>query len=156
MEAIRTLGVSRGIDTFHRVALFERRGQGSYLASSLGFYPTAPLPVSLADNRRTIDIPASMSWIPGDPFGYLTIRGMVTEMAGDFRLPRDDRLNNWQLGDTVILTKGRHSARAGVQAQYLQFAGLQLERVPDLSAYRQLGELVLSRNNLTSVHELDG
>ena len=77
--------------------------------------------VSLADNRRTIDIPASMSWIPGDPFGYLTIRGMVTEMAGDFRLPRDDRLNNWQLGDTVILTKGRHSARAGVQAQYLQF-----------------------------------
>jgi outer membrane receptor protein involved in Fe transport len=77
--------------------------------------------VSLADNRRTIDIPASMSWIPGDPFGYLTIRGMVTEMAGDFRLPRDDRLNNWQAGDTVILTRGRHSARAGVQAQYLQF-----------------------------------
>ena len=40
--------------------------------------------VSLADNRRTIDIPASMSWIPGDPFGYLTIQGLVTEMAGDF------------------------------------------------------------------------
>ena len=77
--------------------------------------------VSLADNRRTVDIPASMSWIPGDPFGYLTIRGMVTEMAGDFRLPRDDRLNNWQVGDTLVWTRGRHSARAGVQAQYLQF-----------------------------------
>jgi outer membrane receptor protein involved in Fe transport len=77
--------------------------------------------VSLADNQRTVDIPASMSWIPGDPFGYLTIRGMVTEMAGDFRLPRDDRLNNWQLSDTVVWTRGRHSARAGVQAQYLQF-----------------------------------
>jgi outer membrane receptor protein involved in Fe transport len=77
--------------------------------------------VSLADNQRTVNIPAAMSWIPGDPFGYLTIRGMVTEMAGDFRLPRDDRLNNWQLGDTLVWTRGRHSARAGVQAQYLQF-----------------------------------
>ncbi len=77
--------------------------------------------VSLADNRRTVEVPAWMSWIPGDPFGYLTIRGLVTEMAGDFRLPRDDRLNNWQLGDTLIWTRGRHSARLGVQAQYLQF-----------------------------------
>jgi hypothetical protein len=77
--------------------------------------------VSLADNHRTVDVPASMSWIPGDPFGYLTIRGMVTEMAGDFRLPRDDRLNNWQAGNTLVWTRGRHSARLGVQAQYLQF-----------------------------------
>lgn len=77
--------------------------------------------VSLADNRRTIDIPASMAWIPGENFGYLTIQGLVTEMAGDFRLPRNDRLNNWQLGNTLLLTRGRHSMRLGVQAQYLQF-----------------------------------
>jgi outer membrane receptor protein involved in Fe transport len=77
--------------------------------------------VSLADNQRTIDIPPSMAWIPGENFGYLTIQGMVTEMAGDFRLPRNDRLNNWQLGDTLLLTRGRHSMRLGVQAQYLQF-----------------------------------
>jgi hypothetical protein len=77
--------------------------------------------VSLADNRRTIDIPPELAWIPGDPFGYLTIRGMVTEMAGDFRLPRDDRLNNWQVADSLILTRGRHSMRAGFQTQYLQF-----------------------------------
>jgi hypothetical protein len=77
--------------------------------------------VSLADNHRLIDIPASMAWIPGENFGYLTIRGLVTEMAGDFRLPRNDRLNNWQLGDTLIWTRGRHSARFGFQGQYLQF-----------------------------------
>ncbi|MGH7467568.1 MAG: type I-G CRISPR-associated protein Cas8g1/Csx17 [Longimicrobiales bacterium] len=41
IEAIKTLGVARGIDTLHRVALFERRGKGYYLASSLGFYPTS-------------------------------------------------------------------------------------------------------------------
>jgi hypothetical protein len=77
--------------------------------------------VSLADNQRTVDIPPSLSWIPGDPFGYLTIRGMVTEMAGDFRLPRNDRLNNWQISDTMILVRGAHSMRIGAQAQYLQF-----------------------------------
>ena len=77
--------------------------------------------VSLADNVRAIDIPPSLVWIPGDPFGYLTIRGMVTEMAGDFRLPRNDRLNNWQIGDTLTVNRGRHSVRAGFQAQYLQF-----------------------------------
>jgi outer membrane receptor protein involved in Fe transport len=77
--------------------------------------------VSLADNRRTVDIPPSLSWIPGDPFGYLTIRGLVTEMAGDFRLPRDDRLNNWQVADTIVLTRGSHSMRAGFQTQYMQF-----------------------------------
>lgn len=53
MEAIKSLGVSRGIDTFHRVALFERRGKSSYLASSLGFHPTsrssAPLALLLAE-----------------------------------------------------------------------------------------------------------
>jgi hypothetical protein len=77
--------------------------------------------VSLADNLRTIDIPPSMSWLPGEPFGYLTIRGLVTEMAGDFRLPRDDRLNNWQFGDTLIMDRGSHSIRSGFQIQRLQF-----------------------------------
>ena len=62
-----------------------------------------------------------MSWLPGEPFGYLTIGGLVTEMAGDFRLPRDDYLNNWQLGNTLVWTRGRNSARFGFQAQYLQF-----------------------------------
>jgi hypothetical protein len=77
--------------------------------------------VSLADNQRTIDIPDSMAWIPGEKFGYLTIQGLVTEMAGDFRLPRNDRLNNWQIGDTLLLTRGKHSMRLGAQAQYIQF-----------------------------------
>jgi hypothetical protein len=58
--------------------------------------------VSLADNKRTIDIPADLAWLPGEQFGYLTIQGLVTEMAGDFRLPRNDRLNNWQVSDMLI------------------------------------------------------
>jgi len=55
MEAIKTLGVSRGIDTFHRVALFERRGKGYYLASSLGFYSTSRSADSLAVQLAEIE-----------------------------------------------------------------------------------------------------
>ena len=62
--------------------------------------------VSLADNVRTIDIPADMAWIPGEPVGYLTVQGMVTEMAGDYRLPRNDRLNNYQWDQTLFWTRG--------------------------------------------------
>ncbi len=76
---------------------------------------------SLADNRRSIDIPPGLAWIPGEVFGYLTIQGLASEMAGDFRLPRNDRLNNWQLSDTLILTRGAHLLRVGAQAQYMQF-----------------------------------
>jgi outer membrane receptor protein involved in Fe transport len=77
--------------------------------------------VSLADNRRIVDIPEGLTWLPGEPFGYFTIRGMVNEVAGDFRLPRDDFLNNWQIGNTLVWTRGRHSARFGFQGQYMQF-----------------------------------
>jgi len=77
--------------------------------------------VSLADNVRTIDIPPDMSWVPGEPMGYFTISGVVTEALGDFRLPRNDRLSNFQWGDTLFLTRGGHSIRAGGQVQYLRF-----------------------------------
>lgn len=55
MEAIKTLGVARGVDTFHRVALFERRGKGYYLASSLGYYSTAQAHESLAPQLAEIE-----------------------------------------------------------------------------------------------------
>ncbi len=77
--------------------------------------------VSLADNVRSVDIPADMSWLPGEPMGYFTISGVVAEALGDFRLPRNDRLNNFQWGDTLFITRGTHSMRIGGQAQYLQF-----------------------------------
>jgi len=77
--------------------------------------------VSLANNVRTIDIPPDLAWLPGENFGYLTIQGLVTEMAGDFRLPRNDRFNNWQLSNTLISTRGRHLFKLGGQVQYMQF-----------------------------------
>lgn len=77
--------------------------------------------VQEADNVRTIDIPDSLAWAPPDKFGYFTISGVVTEMAGDYRLPRLDRLNNFQWEDTVFVTRGRHGIRFGTMGQRIQF-----------------------------------
>src|SRR5262245_34813610 len=77
--------------------------------------------VSLADNVRTISIPPELAWLPGEKFGYLTIQGVVTEMAGDYRLPRNDHLNNFQWDQTFSWTKGRHDLKFGYQSHYLQF-----------------------------------
>lgn len=55
MEAIKTFGVSTGIDAFHQVALFERRGKGYYLASSLGLHHTSRSSDSYASRLEEIE-----------------------------------------------------------------------------------------------------
>jgi hypothetical protein len=72
-------------------------------------------------NQHNIDIPPSLAWIPGQPMGYLTISGVVTEDFGDYRLPRIDRLNNYQAGDTAFLTRGAHGLKLGFETQRIQF-----------------------------------
>ncbi len=77
--------------------------------------------VQEAVNVRTIDTPANLSFVPGEPFGFISIAGLVTELAGDFRLPRLDRLNVFQWGDTLFVTKGAHALKFGAQGQRIQF-----------------------------------
>ena len=72
-------------------------------------------------NERTLALPSSMTWIPGQRLGYLTVSGMATEDFGDYRIPRLDRLNNYQFGDTLFLSRGRHSIRVGADVQRIQF-----------------------------------
>ena len=77
------------------------------------------------NNQRTVDVPPNLWWIPpsagGVQFGFLTIQGLVTEMAGDYRLPRNDHLNNYQWHDTLFWTKGAHGLRVGGEGQRMQF-----------------------------------
>ncbi|MBM3759568.1 MAG: TonB-dependent receptor [Acidobacteria bacterium] len=77
--------------------------------------------VSEANNVRTVQIPRELNWLPQEPFGYFTITGVVTEAAGDFRLPRNDYLNNYQWHNTMFWTKGAHGIRFGGEGQRMQF-----------------------------------
>ena len=55
MEAVAALGVSRGIRSFKRFGLFERRGQGYYIASQLGDFIVPDKPVRSLDLIEQID-----------------------------------------------------------------------------------------------------
>jgi len=123
--------VNRQTTTRVPIAFTKERSRNQYLTleHQYTFSPTTLNILQLgfarstqeADNQRTIDIPASMSWIPGEPFGYLSISGLVTELGGDFRLPRFDRYMTYQLNDTVLLSRGRHDLRFGFQLQRIHF-----------------------------------
>jgi outer membrane receptor protein involved in Fe transport len=93
-------------------------------------------------NERTISIPPQVAWIPGQPFGYLTISGVATEDFGDYRLPRLDRLNNWQYGDTVFLYRGGHSLRMGFDFQRIQFNQHTTNQVGGLLTFTSLANFL--------------
>jgi outer membrane receptor protein involved in Fe transport len=93
-------------------------------------------------NERTISIPPQLSWIPGQPFGYLTISGVATEDFGDYRLPRLDRLNNWQYGDTLFVNRGIHSIRFGLDYQRIQFNQHTTNQVGGLLTFTSLANFL--------------
>ncbi len=74
-----------------------------------------------ADNVRLLNARPEDSFIPGEPSGYVTITGVVTEQGGDYRLPRLDRLNNYQLQNNAFWTRGAHGLRFGGAYQRIQF-----------------------------------
>lgn len=98
-----------------------------------------------ADNQRLVDIPPSLSWIPGQPFGYFTITGFATEVAGDYRLPRNDHLNNYQWDDTVFLTRGMHSMRFGASGQRMQFNQHTTSQVGGIVTFAGLSNLLIGK-----------
>src|SRR6266446_3894732 len=93
-------------------------------------------------NERTLNIPAQLTWIPGQPMGYLTISGVATEDFGDYRLPRLDRLNNWQYADTVFLSRGAHGIKIGVESQRIQFNQNTTSQVGGLLTFTSLSNFL--------------
>jgi Carboxypeptidase regulatory-like domain/TonB dependent receptor-like, beta-barrel/TonB-dependent Receptor Plug Domain len=93
-------------------------------------------------NERLLNIPSSLSWIPGQQFGYLTVSGMATEDFGDYRLPRLDRLNNWQYGDTVFLSHGAHGIKMGFDTQRIQFNQNTTSQVGGLLSFTNLSNFL--------------
>jgi outer membrane receptor protein involved in Fe transport len=72
----------------------------------------------------------------------LTIAGVATEDFGDYRLPRLDRLNNWQYGDTVFVNRGIHSIRFGFDFQRIQFNQHTANQVGGLLTFTSLANFL--------------
>src|SRR5260370_17665677 len=78
----------------------------------------------------------------GQRRGYRTIGGVATEDFGDYRLPRLDRLNNWQVADTVFLSHGAHGLRMGFDTQRSQFNQNTTSQVGGLLTFTSLSNFL--------------
>jgi len=89
MEAIASLGISRGIDAYQRVALFERRGKGYYVAASLGSVPIPRKPnatLTLLDELAGLRDQAyqNLREGPSVPDRILTARRQLNTAVAEF------------------------------------------------------------------------
>jgi hypothetical protein len=70
--------------------------------------------------QQTIDLPASLSFVPGQPFGSLNVSGLGN--YGTARLSnRKLTQNNFEQKDIVSYIRGRHLFKAGAQFKRTQF-----------------------------------
>ncbi|MEW6733959.1 MAG: carboxypeptidase regulatory-like domain-containing protein [Acidobacteriota bacterium] len=75
----------------------------------------------LAKNKRTVDIPSSLNFIPGQDFGFFGIAGLASDYGGDNRLPLLDRYNVFQLTNNLYYNKGIHNVSFGFTVERLQY-----------------------------------
>ncbi len=94
--------------------------------------------VQEAYNVRTAQIPAALSFVPGQPFGFFTITGVVADVGGEWRLPRLDRLNNFQWEDSILATRGRHTLRLGFKGERFQYNSHYVTQVGGVLAFASL------------------
>ncbi|MBI4465467.1 MAG: TonB-dependent receptor [Acidobacteria bacterium] len=72
-------------------------------------------PVSFASNLSTLEIPPSLYFFPGASYlGDISVPGLST-MGPSSPVPTKDLMNSFQFEDDVIVQKGPHSLKFGVQ-----------------------------------------
>jgi hypothetical protein len=91
-----------------------------------------------AQSVRTVELPESALFVPGEPMGFITVRGVASDIGGDVRLPRFDRFNNYQWADSLFLTKGAHALRLGFQGQRIQFNQYSLPQLGGIATFNNL------------------
>lgn len=92
------------------------------------------------------DIPAALSFVPGQPLGSIVVTGLADIGGQTARLrPRRHTLNHYQLNDELAQIRGRHSLRAGAG-----FSRVQFNQVAEFSSmghyqFSSLGDLLAAR-----------
>jgi len=84
-------------------------------------------------------VPTSMSFMPGQPLGVITVTGLADVGPSPVRQrPRRHILNDYQLNNDLVQVRGRHTLKVGAGLDRVQF-----NQVSDFSAagYYQFGSL---------------
>ena len=74
------------------------------------------------------NVPASLSFIPGQPFGRLRVGGL-SPLGATINDPRFFRMNSFQPGDDLSITRGAHALRTGFILERFQWNTANFNRI---------------------------
>jgi hypothetical protein len=84
--------------------------------------------VTLVSLFNQSNVSPDLSFIPGQPFGRLTVSGIST-LGATINDPRFFRMNNFQPADDLTLTRGRHTLKMGVVMERFQWNTANFNRI---------------------------
>ncbi len=124
----------------HRLGLFaeDERHPNQYvsLQATHVFSPTKVNVARFGFNRSVMlvdlfnqgNVPASLSFIPGQPFGRLNVAGWTT-LGATINDPRDFHMNSFQPGDDLGITYGKHTIKLGGIVERFQWNTASFNRI---------------------------
>ena len=99
---------------------------------------------SLVDLNKLGDVPDSLNFIPGQPFGRMTINGM-SPCCATINDPRYFRMNSYQPSDDVSLNYGRHALKTGFFLERFQWNTANFNRIGGDYTFASLSDFLQAR-----------
>jgi hypothetical protein len=93
-------------------------------------------------------VPADLSFIPGQPFGRVAIKGLST-LGATINDPRLFRMNNFQPADDLTIVRGSHTLKMGVSLEHFQWNTANFNRIGGDYAFDSLSSFL--QGNVQSV-----
>ncbi|MGI8743920.1 MAG: TonB-dependent receptor domain-containing protein [Bryobacteraceae bacterium] len=84
--------------------------------------------VTLVDLFNQGNVPADLSFIPGQPFGRIGVRGLST-LGATINDPRYFRMTNYQPADDLSIVRGTHTLKLGVSLERFQWNTANFNRI---------------------------
>ncbi|MBI4484346.1 MAG: TonB-dependent receptor [Acidobacteria bacterium] len=85
--------------------------------------------VALQTLANIVDVPQSLSFIPGQPFGRIRIRGGVSPLGAVINAPRFFHLNSFQPSDDLNIVSGAHTLKTGFILERFQWNTANYNRI---------------------------
>ncbi len=121
------------------------RNQYVSLVATRVFSPTLLNIARFGFNRSTTlvnlfnqaNVPAALSFIPGEPFGRITVQGLNT-LGATINDPRFFRMNSFQPSDDLSITRGAHALKTGFIIERFQWNTANFNRIGGDYAFASL------------------
>jgi hypothetical protein len=100
--------------------------------------------VTLVNLFNQANVPASLAFIPGQPFGRAIISGIAT-LGATINDPRYFRMNNFQPSDDFSIVRGRHTLKAGIGFERFQWNTANFNRIGADYSFDSLSSFLLGK-----------